>query len=170
MERERKLQLEVWKKRVSFTVTTGIKDNMRYKQCIELPRAIATIDGKPAKANITKVYEKRYTHVTQPIIATAMKDGWSPDTVITEGMFLIKITPWSSHRTMGDYATFLLKQHICPHFRNESTLEVHLLFDNPNCQQYSPKYFERLHRDEINQIPDDHSCSYFSEDTIIPPR
>ena len=144
---------------------------MYYKQCIELPRAIATIDGKPikgAKANITKVYEKRYKHVTPPIFTTALKDGWSPDAVITEGMFLINITPWSSHRTMGDYADFLLKQHILPHFRNESTLEVHLLFDNPNCQQYSPKYFERLHRDEMNQIPDDHSCSDFTADTIIP--
>ncbi len=108
--------------------------------------------------------------MTPPIITTALKDGWSPDAVITEGMFLINITPWSSHRTMGDYADFLLKQHILPHFRNSSTTEVHLLFDDPNCQQDSPKYFERLHRDEINQIPDDHSCSGFSADMIIPPK
>ena len=173
LERERKLQLEVWKKRVSFAVTTGFKDNMSYQQCIELPRAIATVDGKPikgAKANTTKVYEKRYAHATPPIITTSLTAGWSPDSVITEGMFLINITPWSSHKTMGDYATFLLRQHILPHFRNGSTTEVHLLFDNPSCQQYSPKYFERLHRDERNQVPDDHSCCGFSADMVLPPK
>ena len=130
LERERNLQLEVWKKRVSFAVTTGFKDNMSYQQCIELPRAIATVDGKPikgAKANTTKVYEKRYAHATPPIITTSLTAGWSPDSVITEGMFLINITPWSSHTTMGDYAAFLLRQHILPHFRNGSTTKVHLL-------------------------------------------
>ena len=100
MERERKLQLEVWKKRVSFAVTTGFQDNISYQQCIELPRAIATPDGKPikgAKAKITKVYKKRYENAT-------------------------------------------------------------------------PKYLERLHRDEQNQIPDDHSCGGFSADMVIPPK
>ena len=85
-------------------------------------------------------------------------------------MFLINITPWSSHKTMGDYANFLLKHPILPHFRNESTTEIHSLFDNPNSQQYSPKYFERLHRDEQNQIPDDHSCGGFCADMMIPPK
>ena len=85
-------------------------------------------------------------------------------------MFLINITPWSSHKTMGDYANFLLKQPILPHFRNESTTEIYSLFDNPNSQQYSPKYFERLHRDEQNQIPDDHSCGGFCADMMIPPK
>ena len=147
---------------------------MTYRQCIELPRAIATIDGKlikGAKANSTKVYEKRYyEHATPPIVSTTLKAGWSPDAVITDGMFLINITPWSSHKTLGDYSNFLLKQHILPHFRNESTTEIHLLFDNPNSQQNSPKYFERLHRDEQNQIPDDHSCGGFCADMMIPPK
>ena len=157
---------------MSFAVTTGFKDNMSYQQCIELPRAIAIVDGKPikgAKANTTKIYEKRYAHATPPII-TSLTDGWSPESVITEGMFLLTITPWSSHTTVGDYADFLLRQHILPHFRNGSTTEVHLLFDNASCQQYSPKYFERLHRDEQNQVPDDHSCCGFSADMVLPPK
>ena len=90
--------------------------------------------------------------------------------MITKGMFLKDITPWSSHTTMGDYADFLPRQHILPHFRNGATIEVHLLLDNPNCQQYSPKYFERLHRDELNQVPDDHSCCGFSADMVLPPK
>jgi len=146
---------------------------MSYQQCIELPRAIATPDGKPikgAKANITKVYEKRYENATPLIITATLPDGWSPDAVFEEGMFLINIIPWSFHKTMGDYGNFLMKQHILPYFKNQSTTEVHLLFDNPNCLQHSPKYFERLHRDEQNQIPDDHSCGGFSVDMVIPPK
>ena len=57
-------------------------------------------------------------------------------------------------------------------FRNGSTSEDHLLlnFDNPNCQRYSPKYFEQLHRDEQNQVPDDHNCGDFAVDMLIPPK
>jgi len=172
VERERKIQLEVWKKRVSFSVTTGIPDNMSYRQCIELPRAIATTEGRPikgSKATITKVCEKRYKHVTPPIITTTLKAGWAADTVISEGMFLINITPWSTHQFMGDYAQFLLKQHILPLFGN-TTQQVHLLFDNPNTIQQTPKYFERLCRDAQNQVADDHTCRAFSADMIVPPK
>ncbi len=35
----------------------------------------------------------------------------------------------------------------------------------------SPKYFERLHRDEANLVPSDHFCNEFSSDlTLIPPK
>ena len=86
-----------------------------------------------------------------------------------EGMFLINITPWSAHKSVGDYADFLLKQHILPHFRNGTT-EVHLLFDDPECQTQSPKYFERQCRDQTNPIPDNHYCSEFKADMVIPPK
>ena len=145
---------------------------MSYQQCIELPRAIATIDGKPvkgSKSNTTKCYEKIYEQVIPSIISTSLRDGWIPDTVVMEGMFLINITPWSAHKTIGDYADFLLKQHILSNYRNGTT-EVHLLFDDPECQQQSPKYFERLHRDEINQVPDDHCCDDFSSDLMVPSK
>ena len=34
----------------------------------------------------------------------------------------------------------------------------------------SPKYFERQYRDQANEVPDDHSCMYFSPDMIIPAK
>ena len=142
---------------------------MSYIQCIELPRAIATIEGKPvngAKSNTTKWYEKRYHKVTPSIITTTLP--WKPDSVITERMFLINITPWSAHRTMGDYAQFLMKKHILLQYKTAT--EVHVLFDDPDSQQLSPKYFERLHRDEANLVPSDHSCTEFSFDLMIPPK
>ena len=144
-----------------------------YQQCIELPRAIATTDGNPVKetkANTTKFFEKRYQQVTPPIITTSLQSGWIPDVVVMEGMFLINIRPWSAHKTMGDYANFLLKQHIQPYFRNTTTSDVHLLFDSPDSQQCTPKYFERNHRDKMNQTLDDHCCADFSADLMIPPK
>lgn len=65
--------------------------------------------------------------------------------------------------------TFYLKQHILLHFRNGAA-EVHLLFDDPECQVQSPKMFERQLRDQKNPISDDHCCSNFTEDMVIPPK
>ena len=144
---------------------------MSYQQCIELPRAIATVEDKPlkgAKSNTTKFYEKRYEKLDPPIISTTVRDGWTPDTVMIEGMFLINITPWTAHKTICDYADFLLKQYILPYYR--TTTEVNVLFDDPECQKLSPKYFERLNGDKVNKVPDDHCCGNFSPDLLIPPK
>ena len=84
---------------------------------------IATSEGHPVKgikSTTTNVYEKCYEHASPAIITTALPQGWVPDTVVMEGMFLINITPWSAHKNIGEYATFLLKQHILPHFRNRT--------------------------------------------------
>ena len=95
--------------------------------------------------------------------------GWIASTVIMEGMFLITITLWSTHKNIGDYADILLKQHILLHFRN-GTAEVHLLFVDPECQVQSPKMFERQLRNQKNPISDDHCCSNFTEDMVIPSK
>ena len=90
IERERKLQIECWKNRVTFASSTGTNITNAYQQCIELPRAIATSDGHPVKgtkANSTKVYEKRYEHASPPIINTSIPPGWIPSTVIMRECF-----------------------------------------------------------------------------------
>ena len=163
IEKERKLQIECWKKRVLYA-STGTNIQNAYEQCIVLPRAIATSDGQPMKgnkSNTTKVLEKRYENASPQIISTSLPTGWIPDTTVIEGMFLINIHPWS--------ANFLLRQHVLPYFRTGSK-EVHLLFDDPECQVQSPKYFERKHRDQINPVPDDHHCTEFASDMVIPPK
>ena len=64
VEKERKFQIECWKKRVAFTTFTGAAQMQdMYKQIIELPRALATTDGKPTrgtKCSTTNCLEKRY--------------------------------------------------------------------------------------------------------------
>ena len=171
IEKERKLQVECWKKKIEFTSKTGYT-LPAFQQYIELPRAIATIDGQPTKGNkssITKVYEKRYLKACPSVICSTLPPGWKADTVVMEGMFLINITPWSVHRNMGEYADFLLRQHILMHYRNGAT-EVHLLFDDPEYQAQSPKYFEQKHRDLCNPTPVDHWCSSFTSDMVISPK
>ena len=49
VEKERRLQIDCWKKRVAFASTTGSNLSSVFQQCIELPRAIATSDGNPVK-------------------------------------------------------------------------------------------------------------------------
>ena len=172
IEKERNLQIECWKKRVAFSTSTGIPMQGIYVQCIELPRAIATSDGAPnkgTKSNTTNCLEKRYQHSTPPVILTSLDSQWYPDSVIMEGMFLINIKPWAAHNCLGEYANFLLKQHIHPYFRGGSS-EVHLLFDDPERQGQSPKFFERQHRNKSNPVPDDHYCTEFTSDMVIPPK
>ena len=97
-----------------------------------------------------------------------MSFPWKPGSVIMEGMFLINITPWSASWATGDYAQFLMKQHILLQYK--TAIEVHVLFDNPDSQQLSRKCFERLHQDEANLVPSDHSRTEFSSDLMIPPK
>ncbi len=82
-----------------------------------------------------------------------------------EGMFLINIKSWIT--LIGDYAEFLLKQHIYPFYRGGSS-EVHVVFDDPNCQGRSPKNFERQRRSKTNPVPENHLCRDFSADMAIP--
>ena len=88
-------------------------------------------DTKKIEENVRKqVNKKRYQQCTPKVITSSLQPGWVPDSVIMEGMFLINIKPWIAHNNLGEYANFLLKQHIHPHYRNGSS-EVHLILDDP---------------------------------------
>ena len=170
VERERKLQIECWKKRIAYCTATGQTMDKLYEQCLELPRAISTSDGEPTKgtkAIATTIYQKRYENATPSPFLTGFPTRWTPSTVIMEGMFLINIVPWDAHKSMSDYACFLIKQHVMPHYRNGAT-EVHVLFDDP--RQNSLKHFERLKRDRTNPVSQSHTCNDFSGDSPVPSR
>ena len=80
---------------------------------------------------------------------------------------VFNIKPWIAHKNLGEYAEFLMKQHIHPYFRSGSR-EVHLVFDDPERQGQRPKFFERQHRNKANPVPDSHHCTDFSPDMVIP--
>lgn len=84
-------------------------------------------------------------------------------------MFLINTNPLGSQKTLGDYATFLMKRFILPQFR-KGTVEVHVIFDNPGCLQNSPKYFEHQQRDKTTEVASNHECIDFDSSIRIDPR
>ncbi len=171
LEKERKLQLECWKKKVAFASRTGTPIGNVFEQFLELPRAIATSEGIPnkgTKSNSTKVYAKRYEHAISPVVRSTFPPGWAPHVVLVEGMFLINISPWAAHFTMAHYAEFLIQQHILPHF-SRGALEVHVIFDDPESQLTSPKQFERLRRATTNPSGK-HNCTTFCDTTNTPKK
>ena len=59
---------------------------------------------------------------------------------------MLNTTPLGSHRTLADYARFLITRFIVPQFTRGSR-EVYVIFDNPGRLQEIPKQFERRRRD-----------------------
>ena len=110
----------------------------------------------------TKNVMKRHTHqsllLPYLLTGTLMQLSWKE---------CFYNTMECSQKNIGEYADFLLRQHILMHYRN-GVLEVHLIFDDPGSQTQSPKYFQRLHRDQANPISEDHCCTVFTPDVVIP--
>lgn len=90
---------------------------------------------------------------------------WTPDSVILEGMFLIHTKPLPIHKTLGDYAHFVMTRFVLPHYYKGSK-EVHLLFDNSG-QMENPKAFEHARRDTL--LFPDHACTQFVAE-VLPPK
>ena len=118
---------------------------------------------------MTKAIANRYKKCPQPIILNEYPQGWRPQCCLMEGMFMINTSPLGSHTTYGDYARFLLKRHITPHFSRGCT-EVHLLFDNPGQLKNTPKFFEHKRRDESATIAAGHMCDDINETTRLPSK
>ena len=51
---------------------------------------------------------------------------------------MVNTTPLGNHRTFADYANFLGKRFLTPHF-SAGSKEVHLIFDNPKGLAQTPK-------------------------------
>lgn len=133
---------------------------------MELPRAISDPHGNPNKGQksyATKWLSKRYTD----LISNSLPNGWTPEVVVLEGMFLINTSPLCTHQSMKDYSQFLLRRFVLPRLVSGS-FEVHIVFDNPGRQPHSPKAFERLRRDDSNSLPPDH-VHFSYTDTCPPP-
>ena len=51
---------------------------------------------------------------------------------------MVNKTPLGNHKTFADYANFLGKRFLTPHF-SAGSKEVHLIFDNPKGLAQTPK-------------------------------
>ena len=122
----------------------------QYDRCDEqytlLPRALAEVDGSPHKGNKSKWTEKlqcRYnTPTTTPIISAL---EWIPEVAIVDAMFAINTNPLRQHKSIEQYAYFLFKQIVIPHYQI-GTNQVHLVFDHPNRLFFNSKDCEHNRR------------------------
>lgn len=168
VDRERKIVSKCVRRSLAWNTRVD-KDNQQLGgQYLELPRAISDPYGKThtgVKSYATKWLEKRY----EKLVSSTLPSGWTPDVVLLEGMFLIQTSPLSTHHSMKEYSSFLLKRFALPHFVRGS-MEVHILFDNPGRQPNSPKNLERQRRDQLSSLPQDHQHSTFADTCSPPPK
>lgn len=138
-----------------------------HEQLIQYPLSLSDTDGNPLtgkKSYFTKYVETRYQKSDPPIITQSLPTGWKPKCSLLEGMFIINTTPLLHHKTLGDYGAFLLKRFVLPQFRN-GTQEVHVIFDNLEKNQMTPKYFERKRRDTVSTVAASHKCLSLEEES-----
>ena len=163
LERDRKLVQKCLHKKLKWCKQTKKPVETLAEQYIPLPLAIASSDGSPLKGQksySTKAIETRYKESSPAVILNGLPQGWKPECSIIDGMFIINTTPLGTHRTLADYAQFLIRRFILPQF-SKGSKEVHVIFDNPGRLQQTPKYFERLRRDAIAPVATGHTCDEF---------
>ena len=120
-------------KKLKWSKQTGRPIDKIHEQYVPLPLALAESNGMPIKGqknNTTKALKARYKDASPPVFLNALPRTWVPECVMVEGMFMLNTSPLGSHRTFADYANFLRKRFLTPHFTNGAR-EVHLLFDDP---------------------------------------
>ena len=97
---------------------------------------------KGQKSNATKALKSRYKDAKPKVFSNSLPEGWVAGCVagcvIVEGMIMVNKTPLGNHKTFADYANFLGKRFLTPHF-SAGSKEVHLIFDNPKGLAQTPK-------------------------------
>ena len=92
------------------------------------------------------------------LCSTPFPQGWIPDTVILEGMFIIHTTHLPSHSNMLNYTMFLLQWFVAPY----SQLNVHIVFDDPERLKNQAIQWVRQNSASISQ----HDHLHFSDDSL----
>ena len=128
-----------------------VMDDMKQYLNNPLPRAISTIDGLPYKSDKCKmlqIYKSRY-----PDSFESNFDLTLFDTVVLDGMFMIHSAPLRSFKTFSEYIFYLFTRHVSIYFEQDLKY-VHVVFDDQNECQISPKSIERERRDiECDEKP-----------------
>ena len=86
---------------------------------------------------------------------------------VLEGMFLINASPPITHRTMKNYANFLISRFAVPHFTRR-VKEVHIVLDSMEQNMHTQKEYEQSHSEY--SLPSDHVHHKFSDKVLIPKK
>ena len=141
LEKDRRVVQKCLHKKLKWSKQTGKPIEKIAEQYVPIPLALADSNGMPIKgqkSNATKALKSRYKDAKPKVFSNSLPEGWVAGCVIVEGMIMVNKTPLGNHRTFADYANFLAKRFLTPHFSAESK-EVHLIFDNPKVLAQTPK-------------------------------
>ena len=169
LEKDNQLILTAMKKKIQHSNKTGTLIHRPGEQLVQLPLAICDHDGnqlKGQKSYTTNSIQGRYKTSSPPVFTNNLPIGWTPQCVLIDGMFLINTSPLGSHKTLADYAIFLLRRHAILQF-NRGSEEVHIIFDNPGQLANTPKCFEQERRDKTKKMLTDHYCDVLNGETKI---
>ena len=170
LEKDKKLVTKCLHRRLKWYQQTGQPVQTLAEQYIQFPLAISDNKGNPIKGQksyATKFLGKKYKNSACPIILNNTPPGWTPQCAVLEGMFIINTSPLGTHKTYGEYASFLLRRFLMSQF-NRGCKEVHVLFDNPERLKL-PKIFERDRRDKTSSISV-HTCDTIEPNNLIPAK
>ena len=119
LEKDRKIVQKCLHKKLKWSKQTGQPIKKIAEQYVPIPLALAESSGIPIKgqkSNTTKILKARYKDATPQVFVNTLPTTWVAECVIVEGMFMVNRTPIGSHRTFADYASFLCKRFLIPHF------------------------------------------------------
>ena len=85
IEKEKRLVNRCIRRTLAWNAKHGTSSESDSSWYLELPRAISVPHGNPHKG------QKSYTTKSVPLLTNKLPDGWIPDNVVIEGMFLINI-------------------------------------------------------------------------------
>lgn len=109
-EKEFKQVTKCLRRRLAWCNRTGQSYNPAYEQYSVFPRAISDENGYPhkgTKSSWTDKLSNRYNSPDLPVITNTLPQGWNPQAVIVDGMFLINCKPLRHTSTVADYANLL---------------------------------------------------------------
>ena len=120
-----------------------------FEQYSLYPRALADEYDNPHKSSKSTWTDKlcsRYLSALPTVFTSTLPQGWVPQTVVLDAMFLINNTPLRRHRNITDYTQFIFSRFVIEHYK-AGVHDVHLTFDKPDSQIFNPKMFEQGRRD-----------------------
>lgn len=167
-EKDKQLILTAMRNKMQHSKRTGRPIDRPGEQLLTLPMSLCDHEGNPLKGQksyASRCLETRYKNATPPVFTTEFPASWTPDCCLMEGMLLLSTAPLGSHKTLADYAKFLMSRYLLTHFHSGS-IEVHIIFDNPGRLSNTPKYFQQLH---MAQITVGHCCNDLSAGTRLEP-
>ena len=81
-------------------------------------------------------------------------------------MLIIYTTPPLFHKTVEEYTNYILNRYVIFLYRNGTT-DVHVVLDDPQSFELSPKMVEREQRDK-RKVPDDDHKHHEFQDSLPP--